>query len=137
MAAAEDPARNLACLLKYGSITATDYCLCVAGVTDNFACSYDCSCDVLGLQCNASTCQLSKQMIGLLVFAVFASLVGVSSCVVLCCYLSRNRRRHTNYYIVQHTTELPIYEPHHHKHQHHAHLQHQPPFPRVILVTLG
>lgn len=70
-----------------------------------------------------TTTELSKQMIGLLVFAVFASVVGVGSCIVLCCYLSRNRRRHTNYYIVQHTTELPIYDPHH---KHHAHLQHQP-----------
>jgi hypothetical protein len=39
MAAAENPARNLACLLKYESIAATDYCLCVAGVTANFACN--------------------------------------------------------------------------------------------------
>jgi hypothetical protein len=36
---AESAADNLACLIKYGSIDSPDYCLCAAGVADNFACT--------------------------------------------------------------------------------------------------
>jgi hypothetical protein len=48
-------------------------------------------------------------MIGLLVCAVFASIVGVCSCVVLCCYLGRYRRRHTTYHVVHHAEAPFVY----------------------------
>eukprot|EP01087_Luapelamoeba_hula_P017834 TRINITY_DN565_c0_g1_i1.p1 TRINITY_DN565_c0_g1~~TRINITY_DN565_c0_g1_i1.p1 ORF type:complete len:177 (+),score=14.77 TRINITY_DN565_c0_g1_i1:23-532(+) len=98
---------TLECLIKYSN-SSEQFCECVTGRSDNFACNYDCTCDFYKMSCSSSACKATP---GFLTLMIVPPSVCILCCIGGCIFLCVRRRRVVHYHVIND----------HHHHGHHGH----------------